>query len=82
MLIELAPPAIKYPPTNTQNTSCGEGNPKSVTNMGTTAVSNSSEMTRGLVRPIRSRHKGRVSEARVAAKLAGMAEGSGVLADT
>ena len=54
MLIALAPPAMRYPPTTTQNSWASDGRPAGVMNIGAMVVTSSSEMMRGLVRVIRS----------------------------
>ncbi len=54
MLIALAPPAIRYPPTITHSTCDTVGSPAGVMNIGAMVVTSSSEMMRGLVRVTRS----------------------------
>ena len=48
-LIVLAPPAASAPPTTTASISQTDGTPPSARNIGGTAVTSSSSMTRGLV---------------------------------
>ena len=58
MFTAFAPPAMRYPPTNTASTSVHAGRP--ATNIGAIVVTSSSEMMRGFVSATRSRQIERV----------------------
>ena len=75
MLIALAPPAIRYPPTQTQNTRDALGSPCPVMNIGAIVVTRSREMIRGLVRVMRSAIRDGASAARRLGRL-GLETGS------